>query len=83
MKCPDKLYTHRRHALALALVSLIIARSASVDTVAVIRDVVTLRSFRAQRRRMMMDKQARERETPLNTPALEKKKVDLVGTHMM
>jgi hypothetical protein len=32
---------------------------------------------------MMMDKQARERETPLNTPALEKKMVDLVGTHMM
>jgi ATP-binding cassette subfamily D (ALD) long-chain fatty acid import protein len=68
-----------RHALVLAVVSLIVARSATTETALVIRNVVTFQRYRAERRRRALEKQARERETPLNTPALEKKMVDLVG----
>ena len=78
----DKLLAHRRHAIVIAVLSLIVARSASTDTATALRDVVTLKSVRIKRRQRKLEALARERETPLNTPALEKKMVDLESVHV-
>ncbi|KAK4685379.1 hypothetical protein P7C73_g4775, partial [Tremellales sp. Uapishka_1] len=71
----------RRHAIAIILLTLVLSRSSSLGSVKAVGDVLTLKQWREERRLRKDERRRRERETPLNTPALEKKMVDLYITH--
>lgn len=74
------LQTQGRRALILLVVSIALARGAQLPQFAGFRDLVALKGWRDERRARREERRRRERETPLNTPALEKKMVDLVGS---
>ncbi|KAL1407066.1 ATP-binding cassette long-chain fatty acid transporter pxa1 [Vanrija albida] len=65
----------RRRIIALLVVSVALARSRS--SFAAIGDTLNISKWRQERKRRREERRRRERETPLNTPALEKKMVDL------
>ncbi|OCF40747.1 ATP-binding cassette, subfamily D (ALD), peroxisomal long-chain fatty acid import protein [Kwoniella heveanensis CBS 569] len=71
------LSARRRQALAVALLAVLLARSAPLNTSGDIVDALTLKKWRDERALRRELRRRRETETPLNTPALEKKLVDL------
>ncbi|WVQ93590.1 hypothetical protein IAU59_000665 [Kwoniella sp. CBS 9459] len=71
------LSARRRQALAVALLAAILARSAPLSTSGNVVDTITLKQWRDERALRKALRKRRETETPLNTPALEKKLVDL------
>ncbi|WVF65959.1 hypothetical protein IAT40_000697 [Kwoniella sp. CBS 6097] len=73
----SSLTARRRQALAVALLVAVLARSAPLNGSGKILDALTLKRWRDERALRKELRRRRETETPLNTPALEKKLVDL------
>jgi len=85
---------HRRNAFAILLVSVVLARSGRILDLDGVVDTLSLKSWREARKQRREERRRRQMETPLyvymndkhlarlirrNTPALEKKMVDLVS----
>ncbi|TXT08221.1 uncharacterized protein COLE_05145 [Cutaneotrichosporon oleaginosum] len=71
---------HRRRLYILLAVAIAVLRTSQLPSASSARDVVTLKAWRDARKARFNEQRRRERETPLNTPALEKKLVDLYIT---
>ncbi|WRT63771.1 uncharacterized protein IL334_000696 [Kwoniella shivajii] len=71
----SNLSASRRQALIVALISAILARSVPINASSVVKN------WRDERLARKAERKRRETETPLNTPALEKKLVDLYIPH--
>ncbi|CAD6577656.1 MAG: hypothetical protein TREMPRED_002001 [Tremellales sp. Tagirdzhanova-0007] len=71
----------RRQAAILLLVALIIARSTPLSLLTALTTKVSLKQWRNERRVRKEERRKRAMETPLNTPALEKKMTDLYIPH--
>lgn len=69
----------RRRLIVLLVAALAVARGAQLPQFANLRDAIALKAWRDERKARREERRRRERETPLNTPALEKKMVDLVS----
>jgi hypothetical protein len=85
---------HRRNAFAILLVSVVLARSGHILDLDGVVDNLSLKAWRESRKQRRDERRRRQMETPLyvdiyheclaklierNTPALEKKMVDLVS----
>jgi hypothetical protein len=85
---------HRRNAFAILLVTVVLARSGHILDLDEVVDTFSLKAWREARRQRRDERKRRQMETPLyvyindkylarliqrNTPALEKKMVDLVS----
>ncbi|BEI87672.1 uncharacterized protein CcaverHIS019_0103900 [Cutaneotrichosporon cavernicola] len=71
---------HRRRLYILLAVAIAALRTSQLPAATAVRDILTLKAWRDARKHRFTEQRRRERETPLNTPALEKKLVDLYIT---
>jgi len=89
---------HRRNAFAILLVSIVLARSGHILDLDGVVDTLSLKAWREARTQRRDERRRRQMETPLcvhlyvkelvklikrNTPALEKKMVDLVNRNFV
>ncbi|WVR03538.1 hypothetical protein IAU60_000530 [Kwoniella sp. DSM 27419] len=71
------LSARRRQAFVVILITAVLARSGPLGLTDELKDMLTLKGWRDERALRKELRRQRETETPLNTPALEKKLVDL------